>query len=282
MPRFPFFTCLLAVSLLAAPVTRLFAAEPPPFRLTGLKLYPDTPEAQAGTPFDRFEFKDTQTQQYATLIFDPSAAGQKVSVELIATKTTLGVEKPVKSFDDAVIPADARLPISVKLPTAWPVGWYRFEVRQDGRPIGRAGYRVVPAEMRSTPILVQKFHLFREKETGGLEEVKKAKVTDRHLYFSADTKGARTAGAKVSWVLLYQDGPDSSKPPKAAGVDIKDWPLDDTTVSFDVALEKDWPDGRYLLQLRIDDQAIANFGFLIGDKPHDVGAVEEPTPPAKK
>jgi hypothetical protein len=52
-------------------------------------------------------------------------------------------------------------------------------------------------------------------------------------------------------------------------------------VSFDVALDKDWPNGRYLLQLRVDDQPIANFAFLIGDPPTKSEKTDDSQPPAK-
>ena len=252
----------LAALLLAISAGPLAAEDKLPFHITGMTLFPDTPQAQAGPPLKGYEFKDSQLQQYLTLNFDEAAAGKKVNVTLIAARTTLGMEKLVKRFNEAVISPDGKLPVSIKLPQAWPVGSYRLQISSEGQRIGNAGYKVVPTEAKRTPITLSKVHIYREKADGGVEEVTKPKVTDHHLYFAGDTKGAQTDGAKVTWILNYFE-PEKGTTQKAAGVDILGWPLDNTVVTFDVTLEKDWPEGRYAVELSVDGEPVGQHAFEI-------------------
>jgi uncharacterized protein YfaS (alpha-2-macroglobulin family) len=44
---------------------------------------------------------------------------------------------------------------------------------------------------------------------------------------------------------------------------VKDWPLDDTTLVYDIELPRDWPLGKYRVSLKVDDDAVKDMDFEI-------------------
>lgn len=252
----------LFITLALGVRTQAAAASPAAIKLTGLKLFPDTPKGHFGEPLPAQDFLASQKRQLFILYFDKTGAGQKVGVNVIATKTTLGLEKPVKSFGVAAIDAEGRLPMEIKYPQSWPVGSYRIEVTQGNTQVGQASYRVRAAESKKTPVKAESFKVFRDKAGGAVEEVQAPKASDRHLYFAAQTRGARTDGAKVTWTCTAVDT-SAGKNKKVGSFDIEAWPLDDTVLTFDIELPRDWPTGKYRLEVWVDGESIGTGGFEI-------------------
>lgn len=252
----------LVITLAVAARSQAAPASPAPIKLTGLKLFPDTPKGHFAEPLPGYDFQANQKRQLYILLFDKTGAGQKVGVNVIATKTTLGIDKPVKRFEATAIDAEGRLPVEIKSPQPWPVGSYRIEVVQGNTQVGQAGYRVRAAASRKTPVKAVAFQIFHEKSGGAVEEAQAPRAADRHLYFAAQTKGARTDGAKVTWVCTAVDT-TAGKNQKVGGVDIDAWPLDDTTLTFDLELPRDWPTGKYRLEIWIDGESIGTHSYEI-------------------
>lgn len=232
-----------------------------PLKVRDFKLFPDTDKGHYGTPLKGYELQSEQKRQLFILYFDKTAVGQQVAVRIVAAKTTAGLEKEVKRFPPAAIDQEGRLPIELSLPRPWPAGFYRLEVSH-GKSIAGLVYRVRPAATKKTPVKLQGVKIFRDMPNGSLEEVQTPKTTDRHLYFALETRGAQTDGAKVTWVCTAVDT-SSGKNKKVAGVDIDEWPLDDTTITLDIELPGDWPKGKYKLELFVDGQPIGAHSYEV-------------------
>jgi hypothetical protein len=238
------------------------AAAGAPLKIRDLKLFPDTEKGHFGTPHKGYELPADQKRQLFILVFDKTAAGQQAAVRVIATKTTVGLEKEVKRFPPVVIDQEGRLPIELSSPRPWPAGFYRLEVSDGKSLIGQVGYQVKAAVAKKTPIKVQGVKIFHDKAGGGVEEVQAPKATDRHQYFAVETRGAQTDGAKVTWVITAVDT-SKGKNQKVSGVDIDKWPLDDTTITLDIELPGSWPTGKYKLELFVDGASIGAHSYEI-------------------
>jgi hypothetical protein len=196
------------------------------------------------------------------LYFDKAAAGQKVVTRVLAVRTTLGAERQLIQFEPVAIDAEGRLPLELKLPGAFPPGLYRVDVIQGDKIIGNAGYIVKATEAKKTPLTVATIDILRRKPDGSPEAAKPPKAADRHLYFVAETKGARTAGAHVTWTFTAVDT-TAGKNKDLPGLDEMNWPLEDTTLVYDIELPRDWPQGKYHVALKVDEETIKEIDFEI-------------------
>lgn len=250
---------LAAMVLFCVPVC---LAEDAALKVTDLKLFPDTPKGHFAKPLDGYEFPASQQRQLAIVYFAKSAAGQKVVARIVGERTTMGADKEVITFQPVGIDPEGRLPIELKFPKSVPPGLYRIDLIQNDKVVGSAGYIVRAAEAKKTPVSAEKIDIRRLKGDGTLESVAVPKAADRHLYFVAETKGARTAGAHVVWSYVAVDT-TAGKNQVLPSLDQKDWPLDDTTLAFDMELPRDWPLGKYHVSLKVDDEMVKEIDFEI-------------------
>jgi hypothetical protein len=66
----------------------------------------------------------------------------------------------------------------------------------------------------------------------------------------------------VTWVCTAVDT-SAGKNQKVSGIDIEAWPLDDTTLTFDVELPRDWPTGKYRLEVWVDGESLGKYDYEI-------------------
>ena len=88
------------------------------------------------------------------------------------------------------------------------------------------------------------------------------KAAQRSLNFLLDTTGANTDGANVTWSLtaLKTSAGDNI----AVGSNtIEKWPLENTRLTFDVDLPRDWPPGQYRVDVKIGSQLLSALQFEI-------------------
>jgi len=256
------FLALTLGSALLPMSTVSFAQNGNAIKLTNVKLFPDTPKAYLGNPLPGREFLAAQKRKLMVFYFDPRAAGQAIAVRVVGTKTSLGLEKQVMLIEKASIDKEGRVPLEVSYPRNWPLGMYRVEFLQGGKVVEQAEYRVKSESPRKTPITLQEIKIYRLKAGGGSEETGTPKARDHYLAFAAMTRGARSEGARVGWVLSAIDT-TAGKKPGIGSVEIKDWPLDDTTLTFDMELPRDWPTGKYRVEVAVDGESIGSREFSI-------------------
>lgn len=231
-------------------------------KLQNLKLFPDTPKGYLGTPLPGRDFSPSQRRKLMVFYFDPRTAGQAISVRVVGAKTPIGLEKQVMFIEKGTVDKEGRVPLEVSYPKDWPVGAYRVEFRQGGKVVEQAEYRVKAETSKRTPIKLQEIKIYRIKAGGGSEETSTPKASDHYLAFAAHTRGARSDGARVNWVLSAIDT-TAGKKPGIGSVEVKDWPLDDTILTFDMQLPRDWPTGKYRVEVAVDGESIGSREFSI-------------------
>lgn len=252
MPRLRYFVAAAGMVVMSAGAF----AQPAP----RLMLYPDTPRGHSADPLPGTQFPETQRRKLLIAHLDRSLGGQTVEVEVRAVRTTLpGPE--VAYAGRGPVAADGRLPISVQIQRTWPVGHYAVSIAAGGQEIANLPYRVVAEPPRIGAITVDRFEVERRLGPDRFEAAAPPRAADRHLNIIARTRGARTDGAKVTWVFYAVETAAGSA--EVTRFEVADRPLEDTILQFDVSLPRDWPVGRYRIDLHVDDRRVGAHEFRI-------------------
>lgn len=237
--------------------------ESSPLRPKALKLFPDTAKGVAGEPIAGGNFVETQQRLLFVVEFDKSVAGTDMDVAIVSVRTTGGLEQVIFASSNKILP-DGRLPIELRLPRNWPVGHYAVRLGVNERLIASLPYRVTPAAPRSTPIKASgDIKIVRVSDDGKeLLLVPNPKANLRTLSFILDTTGANTDGVSVSWTLtaLKTSAGDNIQ----VGNNVTDdWPLENTRLTFDAELPRDWPTGQYRVEVKLGSQLLSALQFEI-------------------
>ncbi len=237
--------------------------ESSPLRPKALKLFPDTAKGVAGEPIAGNNFVETQQRLLFVVEFDKSVAGTDMDVAIVSVRTTGGLEQVIFASSNKILP-DGRLPIELRLPRNWPVGHYAVRLGVNERLIASLPYRVTPAAPRSTPIKANgDIKIVRVSDDGKeLLLVPNPKANLRTLNFILDTTGANTDGVNVAWTLtaMKTSAGDNIVVGNNA---IADWPLENTRLTFDAELPRDWPTGQYRVEVKIGSQLLSALQFEI-------------------
>lgn len=148
---------------------------------------------------------------------------------------------------------------SLTLERDFPVGYYRFELEINGKPVTALNYCVMdkPADFK-----IYEYSLHLPDKDGELgEEVKAFTTANRHLYLSVRTSGI-VPGTRLKWVwraLETEKGPGEITTAEGRLQEIGIFNL-----SPDLRLENPLPVGSYSLDMYLDDNPIASFPFGIG------------------
>lgn len=246
---------LIACVALGAPAAIAQTASP-----ARLEAFPDTPRGHASQPLPEAVFPETQRRLLMTAHLDRAHAGRTVSVQIDAVRTTLTAPERVYEGRGPVGPT-GQLPITVTLQRNWPVGHYTVSISADGQPTVTLPYRVEPTSPRIGAITVERFQLDRLVAAGRFEPANPARAADRNLFLVAHTRGSRTDGARVTWVLVAVE--TTAGTAEVIRLNTLDRFLDDTPLQFNLSLPRDWPAGRYRADLLIDGRRIAAHDFRI-------------------
>ncbi len=253
-----------AVLAVASP-SALAQTETPssPLRPKALKLFPDTPRGVLGTPLPGAEFVETQQRLLFVVDFDKSVAGTQIDVAIVSVRSAGGLEQVIFSSSDKILP-DGRLPVELRLPRNWPVGFYEVRLGVNERLIASLPYRVRPTAPRNTPIKANgDIKIVRVSDDGKeMLLVPNPKPNLRNLNFLLDTTGSNTDGANVTWSLTALKTSAGSNIAVGSNT-IENWPLENTRLTFDVDLPRDWPSGQYRVDVRIGSQLLSALQFEI-------------------
>lgn len=209
------------------------------------------------------EFVETQQRLLFVVEFDKSVAGTQIDVAIVSVRTTGGLEQIIFSSSNKVLP-DGRLPIELRLPRNWPVGHYDVRLGVNERLIASLPYRVRPTAPRVSPIKANgDIKIVRVSDDGKeLLLVPNPKANLRNLNFLLDTTGANTDGVNVTWTLTALK--TSAGDNLAIGSNtIENWPVENTRLTFDVDLPRDWPTGEYRVDVKIGTQLLSALQFQI-------------------
>lgn len=234
-----------------------------PLRPRQLKLFADTAKGLSGEPLTANEFVETQHRQLFIVEFDKSVAGTQIDIAIVSVRTTGGVEQVIFSASEKILP-DGRLPIELRLPRNWPVGYYDIRLGVNERLIARLPYKVLPTAPRNTAIKANgDIKIVRVSDDGkDLLLVTEPRAAQRSLNFILDTTGSNTDGASVTWTLTALKIANASN--LTIGVNtIDDWPLENTRLEYEVELPRDWPPGQYRVDVKIGSQLLAALQFNI-------------------
>jgi len=221
---------------------------------TGLRLVSDTPRGHLGETISGDAFVETQRRLLMLVTFDKAAAGQPMDVWVRAMKTTASRSALLIS-GSVKIDAEGRIPLTVSLPRQWPVGEYVVQVARPGEKPVELPFRVRPESPRSTPLKVSAIELDRIVGAGKSERVQRFLPSDRHWNFGATVEGARTEGVDVRWVLTAVQTTSGSA--EVGKIDVPRRPIENTELQFDMELPRDWPVGRYRVELFLNGKSEA-------------------------
>lgn len=147
---------------------------------------------------------------------------------------------------------------SLTLERDFPVGYYRFELEINGKPVAAANYCVMdkPADFK-----IYEYSLHLPDKDGELgEEVKAFTTANRHLYLSVRTSGI-VPDTQLKWIwraLETEKGPGEITSAEGRLKEVGIFNL-----SPDLRLENPLPIGSYSLEMYLDDSPIASFPFRI-------------------
>ncbi len=234
-----------------------------PLRPKALLLYPDTKQNYAAKPLTGSEFVETQQRHLYVVEFEKSVAGTPVDVAIVNVRGAGGLEQIIFSASDK-INAEGRLPIELRLPRNWPIGHYAVRLGVNERLIASLPFTVRATAPRNTPIkAVSDIRIVRASDDGKeLLLAPAPKPGLRLLSFILDTSGSNTGGASVSWSLTALTTNAGNNIPIGSNT-IEDWPLENTRLTFDVELQRDWPVGKYRVEAKIGSQLLSALQFDI-------------------
>jgi hypothetical protein len=237
--------------------------ESSPLRPRALKLFSDTAKGHGGEPLAGDSFVETQQRLLFVVEFDKSVAGTDIDVAIVSVRTTGGLEQVIFASSNKILP-DGRLPIELRLPSNWPIGHYAVRLGVNERLIASLPYRVTPAAPRFTPIKANgDIKIVRVSDDGKeLLLVPNPKANMRTLNFMLDTTGSNTGGVDVAWTLtaVKTSAGDNVEVGNSA---IADWPLENTRLTFDAELPRDWPTGQYRVEVKIGSQLLSALRFEV-------------------
>ncbi len=264
--RFPglrSFVLALGIALLGPAIGLAQTEAPSPLSPKGMQLYPDTQQGVAGKPLEGKEFSETQQRLLFKVEFDKSVAGTAVDVAIVNIRSAGGLEQVIFASSDK-IGADGRMPIELKLPGKWPVGYYAVRIGVKERLIGSLPYSIKASAPRNIPIKANgDIKIVRVSDDGKeLLMVPTPKSSLKTLNFILDTTGANTSGATVTWTLKAMTTSAGNNIPVGSNT-VEDWPLENTRLTFDVQLPRDWPTGKYRVETKIGSQVLAALVFDI-------------------
>jgi hypothetical protein len=227
---------------------------------TGMHLLPDTERGHAAIPLPSRRFVETQLRQLMLVTFDKAAAGQTYRFAIRAVDTTASASA-VLLTGEAAVTSEGVVPLQARLPGKWPVGTYDVLVSRNGLDVERLAYEVVPEKPRVGPITVESIAIERVVRPGQVEGATPIRASYRHLNFAAVAKGANTDGVKLTWVLRAEQTTGGAG--EVSKLEIPKRLIENTEIMFDVELPRDWPTGRYRVDLSIDDKPAASRTFQI-------------------
>lgn len=147
---------------------------------------------------------------------------------------------------------------SLKLERDFPVGYYRFELDINGKPVTAGNYCVMenPANFK-----LYEYSLHLPDKDGELgEEVKTFTQQNRHLYLSVRTSGIKP-GTQLKWIWRGLETEKGSGEVTSAEGRITDVGI--FNLSPDLTLENPLPAGSYSLEMYLDGSPVASFPFRV-------------------
>ncbi len=263
LPGFRGFVLTLVFALLGPAIVLAQTAAPSPLTPKGMQLYPDTQQGVAGKPLEGKEFSETQQRLLFAVEFDKAAAGTQVDVAIVNIRSAGGLEQVIFASSDK-IGADGRLPVALKLPGKWPIGYYAVRIGVNERLIASLPYSIKASAPRNIPIKANgDIKIVRVSDDGKeLLMVPTPKASLKTLNFILDTTGVNTGGATVTWTLTALTTSAGNNIPVGSNT-VEDWPLENTRLTFDVQLPRDWPTGKYRVETKIGSQLLAALLFDI-------------------
>jgi hypothetical protein len=225
-----------------------------------MQLLPDTPRGHQAAPMQGNTFVETQRRLLFIIRFDRAAAGQVISVRAFAVNTTLSNTANVAQTEIAIESAGT-LPLVLSLPRDWPVGEYGIALSRSGQDIATLPFFIRPESPRNGSIRVDEFLVERSLGQGRFEAAPRPRPNDRNILFSTRAEGSRTDGARLTWIFRAIETAGGAG--EVVRAEVARQYIENTPLEFDVSLPRDWPVGRYRLDLLIDNQPAASHEITI-------------------
>ncbi len=180
------------------------------------------------------------------------------TIRFISVNTAAGRNKLIveSKSDTALVGNEFKGSLTLK--KDFPVGYYRFELDINGKPVTAGNYCVMekPENFR---IYGYSLHL-PDKDGDIGDEVNLFKTANRHLYLSVRTSGLKP-GTLLKWIWRGLETEKGSGEVTTAEGRIEDVGVFNLTP--DLTLEKPLPVGTYRLEMLFDGKEVASFPFNI-------------------
>lgn len=206
------------------------------------------------TPGDR-------VQHFGIQLDELKVGNHNFTIEFHALETMSGDSGKITSVDAGGLIANT-ISAQVSLPRDWPTGWYRLDVKMDGKPIGSHRYVISPAWEQQKVNLIR---LFRDDGAGGAgEEVEAFAASDLAHHFELQSTGYLKRGAVLGIVYTAVDT-TAGKNVRVQATEYEvpaDASVFNVLTSF-VSLPNDWPTGKYEI-------AVYDGKRLLGSRAYEV------------
>ena len=189
-------------------------------------------------------FTPTQRNQHFSVQLDELKLGNhSFLIEFWAEETVAAQNQKLTEFETSGLIANV-ITANVSLPTDWPMGRYRIDVKMDGKPLGSHRYIV------SKPWAQQKINawtLYQDDGKGGEgPEVEAFRSNDRVQHFEMQTDGYLQRGARIKIIYAGMDASSGA----AQQIKTVDFTVPDDSKVFNIltsyiSLESDWEAGNY-------------------------------------
>ena len=190
--------------------------------------------------------------QHFSIKLDEMKVGQhSFVVEFWADETVLSANEKITEFETNGLLANT-ISAQIKLPNEWPTGWYRLDVKMDGKPVGSHRYVVSKPWTKQS---INYFKLYRDDGNGNAgAETEAFAATDKVQHFEMQSDGYLKRGAllKIVYTAIKTSAGDNRQ---VQSVDYA-VPMDDAIFNIltsYVSLPREWPTGTY--QIAVYDGA---------------------------
>ena len=226
--------------------------------MKAVKLMRDDGRGNAGEEVKSFRPSDRK-QHFQVELAGMKTGRMEAKWIFTAVETTAGKDIKIGEFKASGLVANV-ISGSVSLPRDWPSGSYKADLYLNDKLIKTIEY-VVSRPVSELSVISVK--LMRDDGKGNPgEEVKSFRPSDHKLHFEAEVDGFFVGEAKVMWVFTAVDT-TAGKNKQIQEVEFDATDFNGNTLTSFCELPRDWPTGRYEVDIHINGKLIKTFEFTV-------------------